>query len=76
MTNTLPGRATLSVVCPYKPLAETGITATFDKAELKGNETAVLTLTAGPNTPAGILPLQIIISPTNQTLNLTINITR
>jgi hypothetical protein len=76
VTNTLPGLASLSVVCPNKPLVETGIVATFDKTELKGNETAILTLTAGPKAKAGLVPLQIIITPTNQTLNFTVNISR
>jgi len=76
VTNTLPGLASLSIACPNRPLAETGITATFDKKELKGNETAVLTLTASPKTSAGNIPLQITISPTNQTLYFTVSITQ
>ena len=74
VTNTLPGLASLSVACPFRPLAETGITATFDKKELKGNETAILTLTASADAPSGNVPLQITISPTNQVLNLTVNV--
>jgi hypothetical protein len=75
VTNTLPGPASLTVACPYKDLAETGITATFDKKDLKGGETATLTLVAAPNTKLGNIPLQIIISPTNQVLNLTVKVT-
>ena len=76
VTNTLPGLASLSVACPDKRLSDTGITATFDKTELKGNETAILTLTASPNAKPGHVSLQIIISPTNQTLNFTVNVSR
>ncbi len=74
VTNTLPGLASLSISCPIKPMSEAGITATFDRTELKGNETAILTLTANPETPTGVVPLQIAISPTNQVLNFTVNI--
>ena len=74
ITNTLPGPASLSVACPYVPIEQTGITATFDKKDLKGNETAVLTLTADPKATTGRLPLVINVSPTNQVLSLTINI--
>jgi hypothetical protein len=76
VTNTLPGPASLTVECPNKPLAQTGITASFDKKDLKGNETAVLTLTAGPGTSIGIVPLLIIVSPTNQVLNLSVSVSR
>jgi hypothetical protein len=74
VTNTLPGAVSLSVDCPNKPLAQTGITASFDKKDLKGNETAVLTLAANPSAPSGVVPLLIIVSPTNQVLNLTVSI--
>ncbi|HEY3840435.1 MAG TPA: hypothetical protein VGL72_27875 [Bryobacteraceae bacterium] len=76
VTNTLPGPASLAIQCPYKPIEQTGITARFDKKNLKGNETAVLTLSSDANTPAGRLPLQITVAPTNQVLNLTVSITR
>ncbi len=76
VTNTLPGLASLSITCPTKALSETGISASFDKTELKGNETAVLTLTVRPETPAHNVPLQISISPTNQTLDFTVKILR
>jgi hypothetical protein len=76
VTNTLPGPASLSVACPYRPLAQTGISAAFDKSQLKASETAVLTLTVDPSTPAGIVPVQISVAPTNQVLNLTVNISR
>ena len=72
VTNTLPGPASLSISCPDKPIADTGIIATFDKQELKGRETAVLTLKVGTNAKPGHIPLQITISPTNQILNLTV----
>jgi hypothetical protein len=74
VTNTLPGPASLTVVCPIKALAETGITATFDKKDLKGGETATLNLVADANTKLGYVPLQIVISPTNQVLNLTVRV--
>jgi hypothetical protein len=74
VTNTLPGPASLSVGCPIKPLVETGITAAFDKKDLKGNETAALTLSVDSHTPVGVVPLQITVSPTNQILNLTVRI--
>jgi hypothetical protein len=76
VTNTLPGPASVSIDCPNKPIAKTGVTATFDKKDLKGNDTAVLTLRADPGTPLGLVPLQITVTPTNQVLDLTINITR
>lgn len=76
VTNTLPGPASLSVACPLKPLAETGITATFDKDNLKGNDTAVLTFSVDSSTPPGVVPIQITVSPTNQILNLMVRITR
>jgi hypothetical protein len=72
VTNTLPGAASLSISCPLGSLAEQGITATFDKKELKGNETAVLTLIGDPSKHSGPVPLQIMVSPTNQVLNLTV----
>jgi hypothetical protein len=76
VTNTLPGLASLSIQCPYKPLAETGIIAAFDKSELKGNETAVLTIAAGAKAQPGGVPLQIRVSPTNQVLDLMVSIVR
>lgn len=76
VTNTLPGPASLSISCPNKPLAETGITAKFDRSDLKGNDTASLTFSVDPNIPPGVVPLQITVSPTNQILNLTVRITR
>jgi hypothetical protein len=76
VTNTLPGPASLTVDCPNKPLAKTGITAIFDKRDLKGNETAVLTLTADTSAAIGVVPLIIMVSQTNQVLNLSVSITR
>jgi hypothetical protein len=76
VTNTLPGPASLSVACPYRPLAETGVSAKFDKPELKANETATLTFDVDPNVGPGVVPVQITVSPTNQVLSLTINVTR
>jgi hypothetical protein len=76
VTNSLPGTASLSISCPLGPLSEHGLTATFDKKDLKGNETAVLTLTADPTKHSGPLPLQIIVTPTNQVLNLTVTVSR
>ncbi len=76
VTNTLPGPASLSIACATKPLGETGISATFDKPELKGNETAILTLKADPNSTPARYPLQITISPTNQVLNLMVVVSR
>jgi len=76
VTSSLPGLASLSVDCPYKPIAKTGITATFDKPELKGKGTSVLTLTVAPDSPTGAVPLQILVAPTNQVLDFTVNITR
>lgn len=74
LVNTLPGNVTLSINCPLRPIADTGLTASFDKKELKSNETAVLTLTADPRTKAGSIPLRISVSPTNQVLDLTVNV--
>lgn len=76
VTNTLPGPASLSIVCPVGALADVGITAVFDKKDLKANETASLTLTADPSKRTGPTPLQIIVSPTNQVLNLTVIVAR
>jgi hypothetical protein len=76
VTNTLPGPASLSVVCPLGSLKEVGITASFDKTDLKANESATLTLTADPSKRTGAISLQIIVSPTNQVLNLTVTVTR
>lgn len=76
VTNTLPGPASLTVTSLLGPLAETGITATFDKKDLKGNETATLTLAVAPDKKPGLVPLQITVLPTNQVLNLTVNIAR
>lgn len=74
VTNTLPGPATVSIASPYKPIAETGITATFDKKDLKGNETAALTLSADGHMTAQLVPLVITVTPTNQVLNLMVNV--
>ena len=76
VTNTLPGPASLSIECPLKPIAQTGISATFDKKELKGSETAVLTLKADPQMEAGAYPLRIMVSPTQQVLDITVRVTR
>ena len=76
VTNGLPGLASLSLDCPNKPLAQTGITATFDKKNLKANETASITLSVDSSAPLGPLPLMITVAQTNQVLNLTVNITR
>jgi hypothetical protein len=75
VTNTLPGAASLSIACPLMPLAQLGITAAFDKKDLKGNETAILTLSADPKMRPGAYPLQIMVTPTNQVLDLTVNVT-
>jgi hypothetical protein len=76
VTNTLPGPASLSVVCPIKPLAETGVIAKFDKTDLKANDAATLTFDVDPNAPTGVVPIQITVMPTNQILNLTVRIIR
>jgi outer membrane protein assembly factor BamB len=76
VTNTLLGPASLSIGSPVGPLDQLGVKATFDKKDLKANETAVLTVTADPNKRTGRLPLEIIVSPTNQVLNLTVTISR
>jgi hypothetical protein len=76
VTNTLPGSASLTVACPLGPLSDRGVTATFDKKDLKSNESAILTLTADPGKYSGALPLQIIVAPTNQVLDLTVTISR
>jgi hypothetical protein len=76
VTNTLPGPASLSVMCPNKPLEQTGVSAKFDKKDLKGNESAVLSLSVDPSTRPGVLPLQIMVVPTNQVLDLTVTITQ
>jgi hypothetical protein len=75
ITNTLPGPASLTVDCPFRPIAQTGISATFDKKDLKGNESAVLTLTADSKMAAGAYPLRITVSPTNQVLDITVKVT-
>jgi len=74
--NTLPGPASLTIACPLGSLTDMGVKATFDKKDLKGNESAILTLSADPSKHAGPLPLQIVVSPTNQVLNLTVTISR
>ena len=75
-TNTLPGAASLSVVCPIGTLKDAGIAATFDKVELKAKEVATLTLTADPKKHAGEIPLQVIVAPTNQVINLKVTANR
>jgi len=74
VTSSLPGKASLSVECPLRPLAQTGIVAKFDKRELKGKDSAMLTLSVDEKTPAGNIPLMIMVSPTNQVLNFTVTI--
>jgi hypothetical protein len=76
VTNSLPGPASLSIASPYQALERTGIKATFDKKNLKGNETASLTLSVDDKTPTGAVPLMITVSPTNQVLNFTVVVTR
>ena len=76
VTNTLPGPASLTLDCPLMPLAKTGVIAKFDKKDLKSSETAILTLNADPAAHAGSVPLRITVSPTNQVLDLTVNISR
>ena len=76
VTNTLPGPVSLSVDCPDRPLAKTGITATFDKKNLKGNDSATLTFTADASTPAGLIPIIINVDPTRQVLSLMIAVKR
>ena len=73
LTNTLPGPVTFSIDCPLMPIAQTGITATFDKKTLKASETATLMLSAA-KARAGSLPLRIVVSPTNQVLDLTVTV--
>jgi hypothetical protein len=72
LTNTLPGPVAFSIECPLMPVEQTGITAVFDKKSLKASETATLTLSAGAKARAGSLPLRIVVSPTNQVLDLTV----
>lgn len=76
VTNTLPGAASLSIHCPLGSLAQNGVTAIFDKKDLKANETTVLTLTADPAKHSGPLPLEIVVWPTNQVLDLTVTVSR
>jgi hypothetical protein len=75
ITNTLPGPASLTIDCLLRPIAQTGISATFDKKDLKGSEAAVLTLTADPKMAGGAYPLRITVSPTNQVLDITVKVT-
>jgi hypothetical protein len=75
VTNTLPGLASLTIDCQTMPMARTGITATFDKRDLKAHETATLTLNVSPKSGAGLYPLRIAVSPTNQILDLTVTVT-
>jgi hypothetical protein len=75
VTNTLQGLATLSVESPSMPMAKFGLTATFDKTELKGNETATLTITANPTARPGSYPLRITVAPTQQVLDFTVTVT-
>lgn len=75
VTNTLQGLATLSVESPSMPMAKFGLIATFDKTELKGNETAILTITADSKAQPGSYPLRITVSPTQQVLDFSVNVT-
>ncbi len=74
LANTLPGPVSLSISTQFLPIEQTGIGAKFDKRELKANEIATLTLTADPQMKPGPYPLRITVAPTNQVLNLTVNI--
>jgi hypothetical protein len=76
VTSTLPGLVTLSVDSPLMPIAKLGIIATLDKKELKGNETATLTLRADSNANPGHYPLQITVQPTQQVLSFTVNVSK
>ena len=68
ITNTLPGTVSLSLQPPA------GIITKFDKQELKANESAELTVNSRPNAIAGPVHLQIVVLPTNQVLELTVNV--
>ena len=57
-------------------MAQTGIVAKFDKKELKGKDSAMLTLSVDDKVPAGNIPLMIIVSPTNQVLNFNVTVVR
>ena len=75
VANTLPGPVSLTIDCARMPLAQSGISATFDKKDLKARETAVLTLNADPRMKVGMEELlRITVSPTNQILDLKIKI--
>jgi hypothetical protein len=76
VTNTLPGAMSVTVSSLLGPLEKLGITASFDKKDLKGRETATLTLHAGPHTTPGTYPLRIMVSPTNQILDVTVTVVR
>jgi hypothetical protein len=75
VTNTLQGRATLSVESPAMPMAKFGLSATFDKTDLKGNETATLTIKADATTRLGSYPLRITVAPTQQVLDFMVTVT-
>ncbi|HEY3839588.1 MAG TPA: hypothetical protein VGL72_23620 [Bryobacteraceae bacterium] len=74
VTSSLPGAASLVVECLLGPLDKLGLSAIFDKKDLKGQETATLTLTAGSDTRPGAYPLRIMVKPTGQILDLTVNV--
>ena len=74
--SSLPGLATLTVDCPSIPIAQTGLIAAFDKKDIKGEETSTLTVSAGPRAQPGRYTLRIIVLPTMQTLDLTVNVAK
>jgi hypothetical protein len=76
VTNTLPGPASLTVGGQYRPLSQSGIKATLDKKDLKGNETAALTMSVDADAPTGVVPVLITVSPTNQVLYLSVTVAR
>jgi hypothetical protein len=76
VTNTLPGAVSVNVSSLLGPLDKLGIAATFDNQVVKGKESATLTLRAGTDTRPGAYPLRIMVTPTNQILDVTVTVVK
>jgi len=74
LVNTLPGPVSLSINYALMPISKTGIAAEFDKKDLKGNESSILTIGADPRMHDGNYTLRITVSPTHQIIDLTVHI--
>jgi len=74
LVNTLPGPVSLTIATALAPISKSGFEATFDKPALKASETAILTVDVDPRMRVGPYKLRITVSPTNQVLDLNVNV--